>query len=178
MDWYNEAPEWKSQDSQISMQAAPQTDFWRLSPTIFGGDNGHFYYQRQEGDFLIEVKFRGEYAVTYDQAGIMIREDEKHWLKCGIEFIEGKQVASAVITRDYSDWSMVPLAYNPETLWLRLKREGPVIEIYYALDGLHYEMLRQAYFSPKDLLDVGLMCASPQGTGFTVVFEDLTIQKK
>lgn len=177
MDWYNEAPAWADQDGKIRIQAAPQTDFWRLSPTIIGGDNGQFYYQKQTGDFLAEVQFRGAYAVTYDQAGIMIREDEKHWIKCGIEFIDGRQVASAVITREYSDWSMAPLSHNPEAFWLRVKREGPVIEIYYALDGLHYELLRQAYFSPLETLDVGVMCASPQGPGFSVLFEGLTIQR-
>lgn len=176
MDWYNEAPTWNVNEASITIHAAPQTDFWRLSPTIFGGDNGHFYYQRQTGDFQADVEFSGEYAVTYDQAGLMVRIDEDNWIKCGIEFIDGKYHVSAVITRKFSDWSVTPLASNPGSLWLRLKREGPVIEIYYALADLKYELLRQAYFSPEETLSVGLMCASPQGKGFATTFKGLTIQ--
>ena len=37
----------------------------------------------------------------------MVRLDEANWLKCGIEFVEGVQQVSAVVTRDYSDLERV-----------------------------------------------------------------------
>ena len=40
----------------------------------------------------------------------------------------------------------------------------------------YYRLLRQAYFSLADAMDVGLMCASPEGPGFSVTFESVTIQ--
>jgi regulation of enolase protein 1 (concanavalin A-like superfamily) len=40
----------------------------------------------------------------------MIRVDETIWLKTGIEFVDGVQHISAVVTRDYSDWSVVKLS--------------------------------------------------------------------
>lgn len=49
----------------------------------------------------------------------MLREAERNWLKCRIEFINGLQQASVVVTRDYSDWSVVPLQDNPTSVWLR-----------------------------------------------------------
>jgi regulation of enolase protein 1 (concanavalin A-like superfamily) len=61
------------------------------------------FYQKIKGDFIVEVKVRGKYQELYDQAGIMVRLDEANWLKCGIEFFEGVQQVSAVVTRDYSD---------------------------------------------------------------------------
>lgn len=175
MDWFNEPPRSDAHEDSVTIQSAPQTDFWRLAGVA--RDNGHFYYQRQAGDFLIQCKFSGEYNAQYDQAGLMARVDEAHWIKCGIEFFEGLQQASAVVTREYSDWSITPLVSNPAALWLRMKRQGTVIEIEYALDGIHYRLLRQAYFSFVEAMDVGLMCASPEGPGFSVTFEDVTLQR-
>ena len=173
MDWYNEPPQWAAHNGTVAMHSASQTDFWRLVGVA--RDNGHFYYQRQVGDFLIDCKISGSYNSQYDQAGLMVRVDEAHWIKCGIEFFNGTQQASAVVTREFSDWSIAPLPPNPESLWLRLKRQGMVIEIEYALDGTHYHLLRQAFFSSADATDVGLMCASPEGPGFSVKFEGVTI---
>lgn len=175
MDWYNEPPQWTDHNGTMTMHSAPHTDFWRLADVA--RDNGHFYYQRQAGNFQIDCKISGNYNTQYDQAGLMVRIDEAHWIKCGIEFYNSAQQASAVATREFSDWSIVPLPFDPESLWLRLKRQGTVIEIEYALDGTLYHLLRQAYFSPAEAMDVGLMCASPEGPGFSVTFEGIGIQR-
>ena len=174
MNWYNESPRWTAHGECVTMQSASKTDFWRLAGVA--RDNGHFYYQRQTGDFLMQCKFSGSYNSQYDQAGLMVRIDEAHWIKCGIEFFEGTQQASAVVTREYSDWSITPFTSNPESFWLRMKRQGAVIEVEYALDGIQYRLLRQAYFSTAEAMDVGIMCASPEGSGFSVTFENITIQ--
>ena len=174
MDWYNEPPNWTAHDDSVTMHSAPQTDFWRLAG--IARDNGHFYFQPQAGNFQIDCRFSGSYNSQYDPSGVMVRADEAHWIKCGIEFYNGAQHVSAVVTRDYSDWSIAPLPRNPKSLWLRMKRQGAVIDIEYAPDGISYQLLRQAYFSPADAMDVGLMCASPEGPGFAVTFENVAIK--
>jgi regulation of enolase protein 1 (concanavalin A-like superfamily) len=176
MNWYNEPSTWAIQDNKVIIQTEPKTDFWRLTFSGHSVDNGHFYYEQCHGDFLVEVKCSGEYNALYDQAGLMVRLNETTWMKCGIEFIEGVQHVSAVVTRDYSDWSVVALPQNPATLWLRVSRQGITIEVYYSLDGAHYQLLRQSYLSQEDTLDVGLMCASPEGAGFSVTFENFSIR--
>jgi uncharacterized protein len=174
MQWYNEPTKWSSRDDSVVLQANPKTDFWCLTHDGMVRDSGHFYYQRQSGNFLAQVKLSGNYAAMYDQAGLMLRTDEANWIKCGIEYVDGVQQASAVVTRDYSDWSVVPLVSNPPALWLRLQRQEATIEVHYALDGVHYNLLRQAYFPPAETVDVGLMCAAPVGEGFSVTFEGFT----
>jgi uncharacterized protein len=175
MNWYNEPSTWTIQDRKIIIQAGPKTDFWRLTAGGYIQDNGHFYFAQCRGDFRAEVKFSGEYQTLYDQAGLMVRLNETIWMKCGIEFIEGAQQVSAVVTRDYSDWSVVALPHNPQALWLRVSRQGITIEVHYALDGVHYQLLRQLYLTQENTLDVGLMCASPIGPGFSATFEDFSI---
>jgi regulation of enolase protein 1 (concanavalin A-like superfamily) len=175
MKWYNYPFSWQEQENVITVTAGAKTDFWRKTHYGFIRDNGNFYYREIQGNFLAQVKITGQYKSLYDQAGLMLRQDEQTWLKCGIEYLEGIQHASAVVTRDYSDWSVVPLAQNPTSLRLCLKRENETVEVSYSLDGDRYEMLRLAYLTEVESLQIGLMCASPQGEGFEVSFEEFRL---
>lgn len=175
MDWYHEPPRWHADGDTLMLTTAPETDFWRAPDGTVARDRGHFLPQSVTGDFQAQVKVIGAYRDLYDQAGLMLRLDEANWLKCGIEFYEGAQYVSAVVTRDYSDWALAPLPPNPAALWLRLKRQGTDIQIHYSLDGAAYALLRHAYFPPAERLQVGVMAASPTGAGFEVSFEGLSI---
>lgn len=175
MEWYNEPPTWNVEEDKITVTSGGKTDFWRETHYGFIRDNGHFFHQEITGNFIVEVKVTGKYQDMYDQAGIMVRLDEFNWLKCGIEFVEGVQQISAVVTRDYSDWSVVPAPQNPASIWLRLTRRGTAVEIHYSFDGEEYTLLRLAYLTPAQTVNAGIMCASPDGKGFPITFEKLNI---
>jgi uncharacterized protein len=177
MDWYNEPPVWEVNNDLITLTSDAKTDFWRETHYGFIRDNGHFFYQQVAGDFISKVKISGKYQDLYDQAGLMVRLDEYHWLKCGIEFVNGVQQVSAVITRNYSDWSVIPLPQNPSTIWIRVHRRGTAIKVEYSLDATEYLMLRLGYLTSVEILNVGLMCASPEGNGFSVQFEKFQIHR-
>lgn len=176
MQWYNEPRIWEFKDDIILVTTHTKTDFWRETHYGFIRDSGHFFYQQVEGDFIAEVKVSGQYKDLYDQAGLMVRLDERNWLKCGIEFVNGIQQISAVITRDYSDWSVMPLPQNPAAIWIRVHRRGTAVEVEYSLGGIEYIMLRLGYLTPVASLNVGVMCASPEGNGFSMQFEKFQIR--
>ena len=73
---------------------------------------------------------RGAYHDLYDQAGLMIRIDERNWITCGIELVDGVQQVSAVVTREFSDWSVRPLPEAPVDLRLTLARRGDSVAIH------------------------------------------------
>lgn len=175
MQWYNEPAAWHDADGQIRVSVGGQTDYWRVTRHDFIKDDAPFYYREVSGDFTATVKITGDYAALYDQAGLMVRANASVWLKCGIEFLDGVQQASAVVTRDFSDWSVVALPDNPRSIWFRVQRIGTALEVYYSRDGAAYTLIRQAYFSDAAALQVGVMGAAPVGDGFDVVFEHLTI---
>jgi hypothetical protein len=176
MQWLNEPVIWHDDTGTLRLTTDAQTDFWRK--THDGGirDNGHFYFQSVTGDFTAEVKVTGAYQALYDHAGIMVRRDEATWLKCGIEYVDGVQYASAVVTRDYSDWSILPLKPAPPHIFLRVKRDLHTLEVSYSPDGETYTLIRQAFLTTEETVDVGLMAAAPKGEGFEVAFEGFTIQ--
>lgn len=177
MKWYNEPAKWQADGSHLQVTADGQTDYWRVTLHDFIKDDAPFYYDEVAGDFTATVKVSGQYNALYDQAGIMVRESETVWLKCGIEFLEGVQQASAVITRNFSDWSIVPLPDNPATVWFQVKRIGSAVEVYYSRDGEDFNLIRQGYLSTTETLQVGMMCAAPKGDGFDVLFEHYSIVK-
>jgi uncharacterized protein len=175
MQWLNEPPAWEARAGWLEVTSAPKSDFWRKTHYGFIRDSGHFYYLVVDGDFVVEARINGQYEALYDQAGLMLRVDAENWIKTGIEYFEQRQHASAVVTRDFSDWSVSPLERNPPSLWLRVTRKAEAVEIFYALDGQNYTLLRLAYLVPA-VTQVGLMCASPEGPGFRVTFEDFRVQ--
>ena len=174
MQWLNEPSNWNDSDRTVSAKSDARTDFWRKTHDGDVRHNGHFYFERITGDFSARVKIIGNYEALYDQAGLMVQLDSETWLKCGIEFVHGRQYASAVVTRDYSDWSVVPLE-NPPAVWLQCDRADSTYTISYSLDGVEFIMMRQAYLTSAPDLQLGMMLASPKGDGFSVRFDDYTV---
>lgn len=174
MQWLNEPSQWTENGDRLIVTTSAQTDFWRRTHYGFIRDNGHFYYDSIRTDFVVEVKIRGNYKDIYDQAGLMLRVDEKHWIKTGIEYVDGVQNLSAVVTHDYSDWSVIPVENSPEVLQMRLERSKEAIQIFYLNEASNYTLLRMTYF-PYETIQVGVMCASPDGDGFEVTFEDYQV---
>jgi uncharacterized protein len=176
MIWFNEPRNWKRENGHLSVFTEAHTDFWRKTHYGFVRDNGHFYYETVSGNFEVETEFRGRYESLYDQAGLMIRLDQTTWLKTGIEFVNGIHYVSAVVTRDYSDWSVVPFYNYPGSLRLRLKREGGAVTMEYFSPDDEWIMFRTAYLSTAVELQVGRMAAAPDGEGFEVLFGELRVK--
>jgi uncharacterized protein len=177
MTWFNEPRNWKQENGHLTVFAEAHTDFWRKTHYGFVRDNGHFYYERVSGNFEVETEFRGRYESLYDQAGLMVRLDQTTWLKTGIEFVNGIHYVSAVVTRDYSDWSVLPFYNYPGSLQLRLKREEGAVTIEYGSPDGEWMMFRTAYLSTAVELQVGRMAAAPEGEGFEVVFSELRVKR-
>jgi uncharacterized protein len=183
MEWLNEPSTWALtgddlETGTLEVVTGLETDFWSVTHYGFTRDNGHAYLDRAEGDFVAQVKFSGEYTELYDQAGLMIRLDEKHWIKAGVELEAGQLYLSAVVTREFSDWSVIPLETRPEAVYLRLERAGDAVRVDYALDGERFEMLRLAYFPPNAPVDVGPMACSPKRAGFKAQFTNFKLEHR
>ena len=107
----------------------------------------------------------------------MLRASDQYWMKCGIEYVDGTQQASVVVTNDFSDWSVTPLNTNPEEVCFRVKKQDCSVEVFYSVNGVDFTMLRTAYLKCLRDLDVGVMCAAPQGPGFRMVFSELSFEE-
>ena len=55
------------------------------------------------------MSFVVDFHEQFDQAGVLVRADETHWVKAGVEISDGEVHVGAVTTHDMSDWSLAPV---------------------------------------------------------------------
>ena len=174
--WLHQPLQWTETGGSLTATVPPETDYWRVTHYGFIRDNGPLRYQEHSGNFEVKVRVSGQYRELYHQAGLMIRIDENNWIKCGIEFVNGKQNLSAVVTRGFSDWSIVVRPDNPAFIWLRLQRYHDTVQISYATGDQQWSMLRLAYFPPQVPAKVGMVAAAPGKESFIVTFDHFSIE--
>ncbi|WP_158826866.1 DUF1349 domain-containing protein [Mucilaginibacter lacusdianchii] len=176
MNWYNEPEKWEIKNNSLTMMVTPKTDYWRISHYGFTVDDAPFYYANYGGEFEAKVKLTGAYKARFDQMGLMIRTDHKNYIKTGVEFVDGKFNVSTVVTHDKSDWSVTTLDKVPPFIWIKVVRRLDAIEIFYSLDDKNYILTRNAPLQDNAPVMVGLMAASPDGTGFEARFENFSVK--
>lgn len=193
-EWLNEPPEWRDDSSRLTIRTAPLTDFWRRTFEEHSPeghvvlDSGHVYYEMVEGDFRVTTKVLGDYKDQYDQAGLMVRQDEENWIKYCPEVIQGLWaerypyrmgsicLGCAYTYQGRSEWSILPeFPENPEAFWLRITREKRTFLVDFSLDGRDFKLVKLLSFPDAPPLMVGRFAASPTGAGFTATFEEYLV---
>ena len=176
MNWLNEPNTWNISEGKLEMFVTPQSDYWRKTHYGFTVDDGPFYYTTRGGEFEATLKITGEYKTRFDQMGMMLRVDKKHWVKTGIEYVDGNYNFSTVVTDNRSSWSVIQLANNLKSVWIKVVRRLDAVEICYSLDGENYIMSNLCYLKSNSQVKVGMMAASPDGAGFKAIFEEFKIK--
>ena len=176
MNWFNEPEEWTVSNGTLTMEVTPHSDYWRISHYGFTVDDAPFYYANYGGEFEAKVRVSGDYKVRFDQAGLMLRIDAQNYIKCGIEFVDGKYNLSTVVTHTASDWSVIALDRPVEYIWLKAVRRLDAVEIFYSFDDKEYVMMRNAWMPDNTPMQVGMMAACPDGEGFRAAFDHFTVK--
>lgn len=180
MRWLNEPKQWSAAGDALTVTADAGTDFWRVTHYGYVTDSGHLFGADTTGDFDVSVVIKGGYADQYDQAGVMIRIDDRHWLKTGVEFVDGRPRFSTVVTLEYSSWAVADLPPGSTELGLLVARRGDSVEVRYLAgdriaDPAAMNLAAVSYLPPSQPALAGVMCAAPTGNGFTVSFRELAI---
>ena len=174
--WLNRPEHWSGDARRLELRTAARTDFWRETFYGFSRDSGHAFLRPVSGDFSASAKLRGDYEALYDQAGLFLRIDERHWIKAGIEFTDGLMHFSVVVTREVSDWSVIPLpqAKPTDEVSVRLTRHGDAVRAQFSIEGAPWQLARLCPFPAGDA-EVGVMACSPERAGFHAVFQDIAV---
>lgn len=178
--WINEPANWLTY-AGLTVTSDTDTDFWQTTHYGFARDTGHALLRPVGAQFRMRARFFGDYREQHDQAGLMLRVDADNWIKTGIEYVDGEQYLSAVVTREHSDWSVLPLTAacgEVESVTIEIERFEDAVHVRYAAEGGEpVNDLRMAYFPPDVPAQAGPMCASPDGAGFPVRFSEITLSE-
>lgn len=149
-----------------------ETDFWRETHYGFIRDSGHFLGVEAPSDLTCQFRIRGMFETLYDQAGIMVRANERQWVKAGIELSDGRAMLSSVRTDGNSDWATAPYGADPTDFWMRATLKNGVLRLQVSSDGRHWPLARLCPFPAASSCLVGPMACSPKGGGLRVLFSD------
>ena len=150
-----------------------ETDFWRTTSYGFVRDSGHALLHDFPDNTSFEVTVTADFSEQFDQAGILVRAADTHWVKCGVEYADGVLGVGAVVTSGVSDWSTAP---HPD--WLhapitfRVSRSGDALTIRAKSSDRPWELVRLAPIDPSLQWQAGPFAATPTREGLAVSFTD------
>ncbi|WP_454714311.1 DUF1349 domain-containing protein [Caulobacter segnis] len=173
--WLNAPKTWSWTDGTLACAAEPGSDFWRKTAGGPEVDSGHFFFRRQTGDFEMTAVLDGDYAADADQTGLMLRLDEKTWMKHGVEWLHGKPHVASVFTRDWSDGTAAEIA-SARSVRVRLVRKGQTLVCSHALGAGEWVVGRYGYLPMGAEVELGLVVASPMGKGFGARISNVEIK--
>jgi len=173
--WLNAPATWSTDGGDLRLVTDAATDFWQATHYGFRRDSGHFLGFPAGPAFTAQLRVRGGYQALYDQAGIMVRVDDRRWVKAGIEMSDGRAMLGSVLTDGRSDWATGPYDGDPRDLWLRATVADGVLRLQASADGRAWPLVRLAPFPVAADYRVGPMACTPERGGLSVVFSDFTL---
>jgi regulation of enolase protein 1 (concanavalin A-like superfamily) len=172
--WINPPERWRLDGERLLVVTDNATDFWRETHYGFTRDNGHLFGCNTAGDFTMQVHVRANYDALYDQARIMVRLDERNWIRAGIEKSDDQCQLSSVLTIERSDWATAAYGGNPVDFWMRATVSNGVIRVRHppmGNDGRSSVWLQSPERAPTLL---GRCAARPNVPGLRWSFPDFT----
>ncbi|WP_241749072.1 DUF1349 domain-containing protein [Teichococcus aerophilus] len=173
--WLNEPASWSEADGSLTLATDHGTDFWRETHYGFTRDTGHFLGFATKEAFTAQLRIRARYEMLYDQAGIMVRLDQHHWVKAGVELSDGRAMLGSVLTRGQSDWASGPYEHDASDFWMRVTVARGVLRIQASADGRTWPLVRLTPFPVAPSYRVGPMACTPERSGLQVHFSDLRL---
>ena len=183
------------QGTGLKVVPKPKTDYWLkpyCSPPAARA-SGHALVCKVPTNiqkYVFETTFSLDAKACYDQAGIIVLADDKHWLKAGIEYeADGKPKMSCVVTNDASDWSYFTWPTSTgvaiRCTCVQYRESRPKVcecLVEYKSEAGEWVFLRESPLLLTDEISeevrVGLMCCAPKKEGregMSVVFENFKL---
>ncbi|MEH0938810.1 DUF1349 domain-containing protein [Micromonospora psammae] len=156
---------------ELVVEPAAESDFWRRTSYGFVHDNGPALLAPLPVGSAMEVSFALDLTGQFDQAGALVRVDERTWVKTGVELSDGELQLGAVVTREFSDWSLAPVPeWAGREVTVRVSRAGDALTVRARVDDEPWRLVRLAPLDPAAEATAGPFCCSPVRAGLTVRF--------
>jgi regulation of enolase protein 1 (concanavalin A-like superfamily) len=168
---WSTAPEAVARDGDdLLVTSRPESDLWRTTSYGFVHDDGHGLLVDLHDGTAVEVSFLADFDQQFDQAGVLVRADERHWVKAGVEYADGAPQVGAVVTRDVSDWSTSPHPeWHGREVTVRVSRSGDALTVRARTDG-PWQLVRLAPIDPTLPWRAGPFTCAPTRAGLVVRF--------
>jgi uncharacterized protein len=161
--------------SDLLVEAREGSDFWRVTSYGFVHDDGHALLRPFPDGTAVEVTFTLDFDRQFDQAGVLVRGDQEHWTKAGVEVSDGVLQLGTVVTDGRSDWSVAPVpAWSGRDVTVRASRTGDALTVRARADADSWQLVRVAPLPAGELL-AGPFCCAPTRSGLVVRFRSAVV---
>ncbi|MFV2111968.1 DUF1349 domain-containing protein [Micromonospora sp. LOL_025] len=156
---------------ELLVQPAEGSDLWRHTSYGFVHDDAPALLAPLPVGEAVEVAFVLDYGEQFDQAGVLVRVDERNWVKAGVEVSDGQPQVGAVVTREVSDWSVAPVPmWAGREVIVRVSRDRDALTVRARSDDEPWRLVRLAPLAPEAVAAAGPYCCSPTRAGLRVRF--------
>ncbi|SCG36906.1 hypothetical protein GA0070609_0338 [Micromonospora echinaurantiaca] len=171
-EWWNEPLRVEDGPAgELLVEPAEGSDLWRHTSYGFVHDDAPALLAPFPAGSAVEVSFRLDYTEQFDQAGVLVRVDERTWVKAGVEVSDGQPQVGAVVTREFSDWSVAPvLEWVGQEITVRASRAWDALTVRARADGEPWRLVRLAPLDPAATATAGPYCCAPTRAGLRVRF--------
>ncbi|MBP3039147.1 DUF1349 domain-containing protein [Bacillaceae bacterium Marseille-Q3522] len=178
IDWkqgeWSRVPENAQVKNGILIAKAMQgSDYWEKTYYGFQHGNGHSLLKEWDLADAIEVSFSLKtFHGLYDQAGIMIWQNQQQWVKAGVEINDHVPHVGAVVTNGQSDWSLSPVPEwkDKEKVTIRVSFFDQSLIIRAKAAGELWRTVRVCPFDTNSKTKAGPYFCAPKSDNFTVHF--------
>lgn len=175
-EWMNEPIKINYSESGMEILTNPHTDFWQSKQHKTAKDNGHFFFRRRDDNFSMTVHWSFVESGNFKQCGLMLRIDERNWIKVGImsQTADKPQLGTVVTSNGYSDWATYDINGLEDEIWFKIKRNNGDYLLFYSTDGNRFKQLRMFHFrSEFPEVKVGAFACSPQNISFDCTIKSI-----
>lgn len=170
-EWTHEPVATVVDGGQLVVTAQEGSDAWRTTSYGFVHDSEHALLTALPQDCAMEVEFDADFGQQFDQAGIFVRASSTHWIKAGVEFVDGALQLGAVVTDPASDWSVAPVPQWAGTrILIRVSRAGDALTVRARADGEELRLVRVIPLDPELAVEAGPLVCAPTRAGLDVRF--------
>ncbi len=175
-EWLNEPDDVAFSEEGMSVLARPETDFWQNSGKGIHADSGHFFFIRKCGNFVMEAGWHFPKAENLEQCGIMLRFDEKNWLKASVmrDGETSSKLVSCVTNSGYTDWAAQDISVQADDVCFRVKRQNGEYVLFFSAGGEAFQQIRLFSFVHEDAeIKAGVYICSPRAAPFSAVLKKI-----
>lgn len=175
-EWLNE-PVFRFDADGLVITPAPDSDFWQDRCDNVGRDNGHFFYTRRNGNFVLDVVWQLLPAYSGEGfCGLMARIDAENWCRIVLNRKADGQEAVCVSVTNFgcSDLAQILLPQSSSRIIFRLQAQNGVLQLAFSTDGQHFVSVRKfRLLADYNALNAGA-CIYNSGSGnFEAVLADI-----
>ncbi|MGF9695880.1 DUF1349 domain-containing protein [Paenibacillus sp. MABNR03] len=170
--WTTEPVATRTEGERFIVQAQEGSDFWEKTFYGFCHQNGHALLAPWDESKAVEVTFDlSSFTELYDQAGLMLWHSKEQWIKAGVEVNDGVVHIGAVVTDQFSDWSLSPIPeWGGRLVTIRASYHNEAVVIRARTDEHPWRTIRVARFAYPTNKQAGPFLCSPKRAGFEVAF--------